>query len=363
MRKLLITAVAGMALAAPLAACSGDGSDNAGAKPLPAPKALTKAQLIEKIKHGVGKVFAESELEGKTSGSGILIDKEKGLFLTNAHNVRGSGSIKVRFADSREMISATPLGISDCNGDLAVLRLRHVPENAQALAFAPEGEVQVGDDVGIGGFEGTLRGWNVAKPSFSFGVVSDKDIRRADLGPSVARGQGALLQTSARSGPGASGSPMFNMKGEVVAVVTYGAGGGQTYGYQSEVVRDAIPDLVAGRSGTTGVQTVPLRTVDMGAVYYEMYRDKGMTRRLANAFGRMVQARDGLLVVGANANSPADLKGLRFMQVIEKMNGLRVHNMTQQCDVLGSTDTVKMEGYDARIDHFFDDFSRRVKVK
>ena len=360
MRKLLITVIAAAAMATLLAACSGDGADDARAKEPAKPVELTKAQLIAKVKRGIGKVFVESEFQGETSGSGILIDKEKGLFLTNAHNVRGFSAIKVRFPDSREKISATPLGISDCNGDLAVLKLRTVPENAHALAFAPEGGFEVGDEVGIGGFEGTLRGWNVAKPSFSFGVISDKDIRRANLGPDVARGQGALLQTSARSGPGASGSPVFNMKGEVVAVTTYGSGEGQVYGYQSEVVRAAIPDLVAGKSGTTGVQTVPTSTIDMGDVYHAM----GAPRRIADAFGRIVEKRGGLLVVGANANSPADVKGLRFMHVIEKMNGLRVNNMTQHCDVLGSTSTVKMEGYDASLDHrFFDDFTRRVKVK
>ena len=362
MRRILIITMAGLALVMPLAACGGGSREPAAPTPA-AKKPLSKAQLIERVQHGVAKVFVEDEL-GESSGSAILIDAEKGLLVTNAHVVRGAGSVGVRFAGVRGRIPATVLGVSDCRGDVAAIRIDpdDVPESAQALAFGESGQVKIGAEVAVVGYQGTIRAWNTAKPRVSFGVVSDKDIANADLGPDIARGQGPLLMTDATIKPGSSGGAIVDAFGQVVAVATY-SDGSDGYGFEASVVRKALPDLVKGRGGTTGVQTVPVSELDMAAVLYGLYADEGLDRAMARSMGRVAEDLGGLFVVGSTANSPADHKGLRFAHVIRKMNGIKVNNQTQQCRVQRSSGVVKMEGYDLDWDHFADDFTRRVRVK
>ncbi len=364
MRRTLIITATGLALAMPFAACGGDSPQKAAPPATAAKKPLTKAELIQRVQHGVAKVFAEDEL-GKSSGSAILIDADKGLLVTNAHVVRTAGSLSVRFAGVKGQIPATILGVSDCRGDLAAIKIDpdDVPEKAQALTFAESNQAKVGDELAVVGYQGTIRGWNTAKPRVSFGVVSDTGIANADLGPEIARGQGSLLMTDATLDHGVSGGVMANTFGEVVAIATYSAGPGDGYGFEADVVRKTLPDLVKGRGGTTGVQTIPVSELDMADVIYALHADKGVDRAMARSMGRAAEDLGGLFVVGATANSPADRKGIRFGHVIRKMNGIKVGNQTQLCKVQRSSSVVKVEGYDLEWKHFADDFTRRVRVK
>jgi serine protease DegQ len=354
MKRTLFVALAGLAVTASISAC---GEAEQTDKP-PPPEPLTRAELIERVRPAVAKVFVETELLGPGSGSGVTIDAEKGLVLTNAHVVEGASTIELRFSGRKERISARVVGRSLCP-DLALLELDHVPEGGlTALPFADSSAVEIGDDIAVVGFEANARRRGQAKARVAFGTVGDKDIRNADLGPKVGS-QGGLLLTDAPLNSGASGSPLVTMDGEVAAITTLQGGGeDQGYGIQANVVRQVLPDLKEGESGT-GLQTIPVRSI--AHVFVPYYVSQGYPRSLARSMADVVYELGGLFVLGVEPGSPADRRGLEFGDVVREMNGLPINNQTKHCRVLDSSRVVKLEGYHLLGD--WSDFTRRLTVK
>ena len=182
MRRILTMILTGAAIAAAMAAC-GDIEEE-----LPAPAAanpkLTRAQLIERVRPAIAKVFVETPV-GEFSGSAVTIDAEQGHLLTSAHVVEGASTIELRFSGAKERLSARVVGSSLCP-DLALLELDDIPEGGLvALPFADSSEVEVGDTVAVVGYEGNVRRWDQAQARIAFGTVGDKNIRNADLGPDI----------------------------------------------------------------------------------------------------------------------------------------------------------------------------------
>lgn len=352
MRRTIFMTLAGLAVAASMAACGE--AEEQPAKPTPKP--LTRAELIERVRPAIAKVFVDTRF-GEATGSGVTIDAEKGLVLTNAHVVEGASAIQLRFSGAKERISARVLGRSLCP-DLALLELDHVPARGlTALSFADSSEVEIGDNIAVVGFEANARA-GAARARVAFGTVGDKDIRNAALGPQIGP-QGGLLLTDAPSNKGASGSAMITDKGEVAAITTLqGDGEDQGYGIQADVVRQALPDLKAGETGT-GLQTIPVRSMTHLLVPY--YIEQGFSRSLAQSMADVVYELGGLFVLGVDAGSPADRRGVEFGDVIREMNGLPINNQTKHCRVLDSSRVVKLEGYHLLGD--WSDFTRRLTVK
>lgn len=354
MTRIIFMALTGLAIAVSMSAC-GDAEKETPA-PGPEPK-LSRAELIERVRPAIAKVFVETPF-GEGSGSGVTIDAEKGLVLTSAHVVEGASTIELRFNGRRERISARVVGRSLCP-DLALLELDDVPERGlTALPFADSSEVEVGDTVAVVGFEANLRRSDQAKARVAFGTVGDKDIRNAALGPEIGS-QGRLLLTDAAVNAGASGGAIVTEDGEVAAITTLkGSGDDEGYGIQADVVRETLPDLKAGETGT-GLQTIPVRSIAHLLVPY--FVDQGFNRSGARAMADLVYELGGLFVLGVDPGSPADRRGLEFGDVIREMNGLAVNNQTKHCRVLGSARVVKLQGY--RLWSDWSDFTRRLAVK
>jgi S1-C subfamily serine protease len=359
MRRIILTTLAALGIAVSIAACG----DAGGEVPAPAgPHKLSKAELIARVRPAIAKVFVETPI-GKFSGSAVTFDAEKGLLITNGHVIDGASSVEVRFSGSKDRISAHVVGRSLCP-DLAVLELEDVPDDLQALSFADSSQVEIGDTVAVVGFEGNVRRWGQAKARVAFGTVGDKDIRNADLGPEIGP-QGRLVLTDAAVNPGSSGGAIVTEDGEVAAITTLeGGGDDQGYGIQADVVREALPDLKAGESGT-GLQTRPVRSVPVATVLSVLYGDEGLTPSAARALARYVYKMGGMFVLGAGPGSPADRRGFEFGDVVWQMNGLTVNDQTKHCRVLGSSSVVKMKGYHLARgwDALFEGFTRRVAVK
>ncbi len=149
---------------------------------------------------------------GLVSGSGLLID-DKGYALTNAHVVcnelnQAVNSVDVRIAGKKTKASVLRLG-DDAGGrgkgvDLALIKLKSVPENAKAVTFANFDDVRIGEQVFVIGNslgDGTC---------ITAGIVSDK--QRKINGHTV-------LMTDCAINGGNSGGPIFNSKGEVIGVI------------------------------------------------------------------------------------------------------------------------------------------------
>lgn len=129
------------------------------------------------------------------------------IFLTNAHVVEGSSSIKLVTLDGISR-SASVLA-QDANLDLAVVVARGLT-SLPSLSLGDSDVLRVGDPLYVIGFPlgSSLEG----PPTVTRGIVSG---RRTIDGVSY-------IQTDAAMNPGNSGGPVVNQKGEVVGIATRG---------------------------------------------------------------------------------------------------------------------------------------------
>src|SRR2546427_256538 len=141
-------------------------------------------------------------------GSGVLVSAE-GKILTAAHVVQAADQICVEFFDG-QLIPARVIATSTA-ADVALVQLERLPRNAVISAVGDSNKVDVGDQIFIIGSPYGL------SHSLTVGHVS---ARYAPNSIVSLPGAAELIQTDAAINSGNSGSPMFNMKGEVIGVVT-----------------------------------------------------------------------------------------------------------------------------------------------
>jgi len=142
-------------------------------------------------------------------GSGFIVDRS-GLVLTNNHVVAGADEVLVKLSDNRQF-AAKVLG-SDPATDVAVVKLDKPPKDLQAANLGDSDKVRVGDYVlAIGNPLGLGQ-------TVTMGIVSAKnrviDEKLGDVDPRYED----FIQTDAAINQGNSGGPLFNFRGEVIAI-------------------------------------------------------------------------------------------------------------------------------------------------
>jgi len=147
------------------------------------------------------------------NGSGTVVDAD-GLVLTNEHVVQGASDIEVMYYDGQKS-TATVLA-SDSRSDLAILQ---VPRNdLPVVQFCDWDQVARGQwAIALGNPFGLGRDGHL---SVSVGIVSNLGRQLPGLGEVDDRFYNDMLQTTAAINPGNSGGPLFNIEGELIAVVT-----------------------------------------------------------------------------------------------------------------------------------------------
>lgn len=175
------------------------------------------AKAAESVRQAVVRVrgFAEDPKhpdageKERSVGSGVVIVDE-GIILTNLHVVAGARRVSVTFYDGMEsdaeMVGAHP------ENDLAVIRVRKIPDDLPAATLGSTHRLQPGDEVVAVGFPFGIG------PSVSSGVVSG--LNREFRSPEGERLLKNLIQFDAAVNPGNSGGPLVTMGGEVVGIVT-----------------------------------------------------------------------------------------------------------------------------------------------
>jgi len=141
----------------------------------------------------------------RSLGSGVIVDAEKGLILTNNHVIDNADNIKVTLNDGREF-DAEFIG-ADRDTDLAVIRIE--PGELAALPLFDTDRLLVGDFV-----------LAVGNP-FGLGQTVTSGIVSA-LGRAGLRGleYQNFIQTDASINPGNSGGALVNLRGELVGINT-----------------------------------------------------------------------------------------------------------------------------------------------
>ena len=169
------------------------------------------ADLYEKIIDGVLEIRCKFP-KGISSGSGLLIDSERGYALTNTHVVTNEckrpNEISVSIAG--EAVSAEIVLLGDDRGgegdgiDLALIKLSRVPARATAIKFGDYSGVRIGERVYV---VGNSLGYGTCITS---GIVSDKN-RLVD-------GKRHIM-TDCAVNSGNSGGPLFNADAEAIGVI------------------------------------------------------------------------------------------------------------------------------------------------
>jgi Flp pilus assembly protein TadD len=168
-------------------------------------------ELVRRVKPAVVAILTY-DAKGNTllSGSGFFI--RPGQVVTNLHVIEGARRAEVKTLDGKGRIYPVDgvLG-TDEEGDLAILGVNVPAEHARAVEMTTN-VPEEGERVFVIGNPLRLEG------SISDGIVSA--VREV---PNLGR----IIQITAPVSHGNSGSPLFNMKGQVVGVVTIKVTNGQ----------------------------------------------------------------------------------------------------------------------------------------
>ena len=142
-------------------------------------------------------------------GSGVLISDD-GKVATAAHVVQTADEVMVHFI-SGEKIRARVAG-SEPGSDVALLQLERLPADGYVAPIGDSDKVEVGDKVFVIGAPLGIT------HSLTVGHIS---ARRMDDNFTTGFYSTEVFQTDAAINQGNSGGPMFNMKGEVIGIVSY----------------------------------------------------------------------------------------------------------------------------------------------
>jgi len=141
-------------------------------------------------------------------GSGVMISAD-GKVLTAAHVVQAADRVAVKFS-SGQVVQARVISSAEA-ADLALLQLDSVPPGAAPAPLGDSDKVEVGDEVFIVGAPYGLAN------TLTVGHVGGR--MPPECGPQGLPAS-EFFQTDAAINKGSSGSPMFNLRGEVVGIVS-----------------------------------------------------------------------------------------------------------------------------------------------
>jgi serine protease Do len=241
-------------------------------------------------------------------GSGIIIDN-KGHVLTNNHVIDGSDRLRVTLGDSKQ-VNAKVVG-TDAVTDLAVVRAEPLEIfSNDEIKFQPadlgnSGELKVGQIVMALGNPFGLTGG----PTVTAGIISSLT-RNVQFENGILE----LVQTDAAINPGNSGGPLINTRGEVVAINTAKMPYGQGIGFAVPIntVKSILTDLV--ENGHVTRPWLGISTIKIDPRIARYYR---------------LPIVEGALIVNVEPYSPADNAGLRRGDIIEEIDGNKIHSPSQ----------------------------------
>ena len=242
-------------------------------------------------------------------GSGVIVDAENGLILTNYHVVENAYEIKVTLTDGREM-QAEIIG-RDPDTDVAVIQvsgdsLVEVPIADSSALRVGDFVVAIGNPFGLG-------------QTVTSGIVSA--LGRSGLGIESIED---FIQTDASINLGNSGGALVNLRGELVGINTaiYGAGNQGSIG-----IGFAIPINMA--------YDIMRQLIDYGEVKRGRLGAKGqdLTAQLAQAFG--IEPTNGFIVTQIEAGSPAYRSGLQVGDVIVAANSKPIRSTRDMHNLVG----------------------------
>ena len=254
-------------------------------------------------------------------GSGVIVDADEGLILTNAHVVANADEIQVTLRDERTL-DATVVG-ADEPSDIAVIKID--AEDLIEARLADSDTARVGDFVFA---IGNPFGLNHTVTS---GIISGLGRVTQD-----AEAYEDFIKTDASINPGNSGGALVNMDGRVVGInsAIYSPSGGNIgIGFaipanMAKSIMEQLIDFGEVRRGLLGVNIAPF------------------TPDLAEAYG--LDDASGAIITEIMPESGADRAGLQAGDVIISINGKAVDDaleLRNQIGLLREGEEIEVEYY------------------
>lgn len=264
-------------------------------------------------------------------GTGVIIDRERAIMLTNAHVVTdpqsgvGAKKIEVTTRDGQKF-SGKLIG-RDRSSDVAVVRLSKKPPAEAKLA-----PMKSGDDLQIGQWAIAIGNPFAQANTVTLGVVSA--VGRSVPVPTSQDGKHQLkdmIQTDAAINPGNSGGPLCNINGEVIGINTAIYGIGTGLGFSIPITKaKAIADQLLAK----GRVDYPFLGIGTETI----------TDTLKAEFG--LPDKQGVLVKDVHAKSPAVSAGVVEGDVLRALDGQPIKSaddLEAQIAKKKAGDTVKIE--------------------
>jgi serine protease DegQ len=264
-------------------------------------------------------------------GSGVIIDGDEGLVVTNHHVVQGADSIIVTLNDRREYV-ATVVG-SDAGTDIALLRLVEDADLTE-LPIGDSSELAVGDYViAIGNPFGLGQ-------TATAGIVSAMGRSGVNI-----ESYEDFIQTDASINPGNSGGALVDIHGRLLGVNTAilsGTGGNIGIGFAipSNMVREVVAQLLEHGDVQRGRIGIAIQDV---------------TPALADALELTIDR--GALVTQTEPGSPSEQAGIAAGDVIVAVNEIAVDDSADLRNQVGlvrageSVDMTFVRGAERRTVH------------
>lgn len=247
-------------------------------------------------------------------GSGVIVDPQHGIIITNDHVIRNANLITVTLNDGRRL-KAKLIG-GDADTDIAVLKID--AKNLKSLAIGDSDKAEVGDFVVAIGNPFGLNSFGNSQTA-TFGIISAT--KRSDLN---IEGVENFIQTDAAINPGNSGGALVNASGELIGINTaiispYGGNVGIGFAIPINMAKDVAQQLIKYGSIHRGLMGIFVQH---------------LTPELAQAMG-YPEDLQGAIVSQVNEDSPAERAGLKPGDIITQINSTKITQATQVKSTIG----------------------------
>ena len=242
----------------------------------------------------------------QSSGSGVIITDD-GYLVTNNHVIESASQIEVVLNDNRTYLAK--LVGSDPTTDLALLKINET--NLSYVSYGDSDRVLPGEWVlAIGNpfdLNSTVTAGIVSAKARNIGILRDKNNLQIE----------SFIQTDAAVNPGNSGGALVNLRGELIGINTAiatptGSYSGYSFAVPVTLVKKVMDDLLEFGAVQRGL--LGIRIGDMNAA-------------IAHAQG--IDIVSGVFISAVNRNSSAEDAGLREGDIIIKINGTRISNVSE----------------------------------
>lgn len=216
-------------------------------------------ELVRRVKPSVVSIATyNSNNEPLMNGSGFFV--RDGQVVTNLHVIEGADHAEIRILDGKgKTLKVNGILKSDEEGDLALLSVVDPSDRDRAVQIAKAGPDE-GEKIFV-----------IGNPLRLEGSISDGIVAAVREVPTL----GTVVQITAPISNGSSGSPVFNMNGQVIGVVTLKVTNGQNINMALGVSR--LNGLVPGSLVALNKRNEAVKTFGMNETMSEWWYKSGIS--------------------------------------------------------------------------------------